>query len=140
MTGKLDDLHPVTGALRDRALESHRRNLAESRRIAAEVAEIDALRRAAQSDWAGLGAHRMLGADRLWNGWLLNRRASLLQQAAMARAREHDSQAAARTALARHDALEDLARQQADERRQTRDRAATERLQALGILNAGGEG
>ncbi|MGR3495192.1 hypothetical protein [Citreimonas sp.] len=138
MTEKLDELQPVTEAMRDRALESHRRNLAESRRIAHEVSEIDALRRAAQQDWAGLGAHRMLGADRLWNGWLLNRRATLLQQAAMARAREHDSQAAARKALARHDALEDLARQRAKDRRQTRDRAETERLQALGILSAGG--
>jgi hypothetical protein len=134
MSRKLDDLQPVTAALRDEALDRHRRNIAESRRIAEELSEIDAMRRSAQSAWGDVGAHRMLGADQLWNGWLLNRRATLLQQAAMARAQEYDSAAAAQTALARHDALEKLARKEAEARRARADKAAMARLEALGML------
>ena len=99
MKTKYDDLKEATGLLLERALEAHRRNLAESTRIAGELAQIDAMRLAAQTDPQSIGARQMLGADALWQGWLVGKRAEILRRAAMARAQEADSLARARTAF-----------------------------------------
>lgn len=137
MTSGIDDLVQVTDTLCEQALEAHRRNVAKSQSIAQEVAEIDSLRVAAQQDEQGLEARRLVGADTLWQGWIMRRRADLLREAAMARALEGESLAKARTAFARVEASKSI---QEDERKKAKHKALlrdAERLDELGTLRRG---
>ena len=134
MTDRIGDLVPVTRLLMERALDEHRKNLAESRRVAAELDEIDALRQRAQGQMQDVGASRIVGADTLWQGWLMQRRTRLMQEAALARARELDSFGRARTAFARAQATQSL-----EDKRRAEARAKflfheEERLEALSVL------
>ncbi|WGW04640.1 hypothetical protein [Tropicibacter oceani] len=137
MTQNYQDLIQVSDLLQERALNKHRQNLTESRRLKQELAQIDNYRQAVQADTASLGARRLSGADTLWQTWLVRKRASILQEMAMARAKEADSLARAKTAQARFDAARDL---QAEEQRKSREKrllAQTETLEALGRLRGG---
>lgn len=137
MTSGIDDLVQVTDSLREQALEAHRRNVAKSQNIAQEIKEIDALRVAAQQDGDGLEARRLVGADTLWQGWLMRRRADLMRDAAMARAHESESLGKARTAFARAEASKSILE---DERIKAKRKALlrdADRLDELGTLRQG---
>ncbi|WP_425097725.1 hypothetical protein [Tropicibacter sp. S64] len=134
MTGKFDDLIAVSDILQERALDKHRMNLAESRRLAAELDQIDALRQAVQEDGASVGARQLSGADSLWQTWLVTRRAFILQEMAMARAKEADSLSQARLAQARFDAAQSLDREDRKRSREKRLLAQAETIEALGRL------
>ena len=110
----------VAGIRKDRALQSHRRNLAEEARLQSELDEIDKLRKSAQADMSNLMERRVLGADTLWQGWLLQRRARVLEQMALARARQAQSYLRAKECFARDAAIADL---EQDELRRIRARA-----------------
>lgn len=134
MTQSYQDLIQVTDLLQERALDKHRKNLAESRRLNQELAQIDAYRQAVQADVTSLGARRLSGADTLWQTWLVRKRATILQEMALARAKEADSLAIARTAQARFEAAENL---EAAEQRKSRDKrllVEVETIDALGRL------
>ncbi|MDJ0823851.1 MAG: hypothetical protein QNJ09_18850 [Paracoccaceae bacterium] len=134
MTKDLHALTQVSQVQKDRALKAHQRNLADEARLQAELDEIDTLRQAAQADTSKLTERRVLGADTLWQGWLLQRRARVLEQMAMARARQAQSYLRARESFARDAAISDL--EQA-ERRALRARAEAKRaddLQELAML------
>ncbi|WP_323767734.1 hypothetical protein [Antarctobacter sp.] len=137
MKTKYDDLTEATELLLERDLEAHRRNLAESSRLAVELAQIDGLRQAAQSDHGSINARQLLGADTLWQGWLATRRAEILRHSAMARAQEADSQARARTAFSRVEAARNLAREEVESRRKRQFKAEADAIDALGILREG---
>ncbi|SNS11030.1 hypothetical protein SAMN04488078_1004126 [Antarctobacter heliothermus] len=137
MTSKYDDLTEVTELLLERDLEKHRRNLAESNRLAGELAQIDSLRQAAQSDTGAINARQILGADTLWQGWLATRRAEILRHSAMARAQEADSFARARTAFSRVEAANNLAREEVEARQKRRLKAEADANDALSILREG---
>lgn len=137
MTSKYDDLTEATELLLERDLEAHRRNLAESKRLAGELAQIDGLRQAAQSDGGSINARQILGADMLWQGWLATRRAEILRHSAMARALEADSLARAKTAFSRAEAARKLARDEVEARQIRRHKAEADTIDALGILREG---
>lgn len=134
MAQNYDDLIQVTDLLQERALDKHRQNLAESRKLKEELAQIDAFRQAVQDDAGSLGARRLSGADTLWQTWLVRKRATILQHMAMARAKEADSLAHARTAQARFNAAERLDAEEKRKSREKRQLAQTETLEALGRL------
>ncbi len=123
MTDRLHDLVPVTQLLMERALDNHRKNIAESQRVAAEIDEIDALRQRAQGQMQDMGPQRMIGADTLWQGWLMQRRA-----------RELDSFGRARLAFARAEATRSLDEKRLAELRARRLFREEERLEALSVL------
>lgn len=134
MKSELDDLIEVTGSLKEQALDIHRKNLEESRRIANEIEQIDRLRSEVQKDDAGLLARQAVGADALWQGWLMRRRVDLLRDAAMARAHEGESLIRARTAFARAQASEDLLEQEKHRRKQKILSRHADQLDELGVL------
>lgn len=134
MNSGINDLVEVTDTLCEQALEAHRRNLAESRRIAQEIEQIDSLRHATRQDDRSLEARRVVGADALWEGWLMRRRADLQREAAMARAYEGESLSKARTAFARAEASKSI---QEDQRLKAKQKALlrdADRLDELGTL------
>lgn len=107
----------VTEILKEKALETHRRNLEESQRLADELEQIDALFRAVQADQDSIGARQILGSDALYQGWLLRRRGEILRKAAKARANLHDSMEKARTAWSRAEAAAELDQKERSDRR-----------------------
>ncbi|CUH79705.1 hypothetical protein [Tropicibacter naphthalenivorans] len=131
---QFEPLLEVTQILKEKALEKHRRNLDESARLAQEIEQIDELRRSVQADSETIGARQMLGADALWQGWLLRKRAEFLRQAALARAREFDSLAQARTAFSRAEAAKELDEKAREERRQKLLAREADTLEALGTM------
>lgn len=133
-----EDLENVTGLFLERELERHRRNLAESARIAAELAQIDGLREAAQADSGAIEARHMLGADSLWQGWLVRKRAEVLRHAALARAQEADSLTRARDAFARAEAAKSLVEKDKSDAMRRRRAAEADRIDALGVLREAG--
>lgn len=134
MQDKYTDLLRVSDILQERALEKHRQNMAESKRLAGELQQIDKLREAIQKDGATLSARQMSGADSLWQTWLVTRRAMVLQEMAMARALEDETLLAARRAQARFQAAESLAREERKKTVEKRQLQQVEDLEALGRL------
>ncbi len=120
MTKDFNALSQVSGIQKDRALQAHRRNLAEEARLRSELDEIDRLRKTAQADLSNLTERRILGADTLWQGWLLQRRAKVLEQMALVRARLAQSYVRAKECFARDAAISDL---EHDDLRRMRARA-----------------
>lgn len=137
MKTKYDDLTQATELMLERDIEAHRRNLAESSRLAGELAQIDGMRQAAQSDPGAISARQILGADTLWQGWLATRRAEILRHSALARAHEADSLARAKTAFSRAEAARRLAREEVDECRKRRLKSEADGIDALGVLLEG---
>lgn len=143
METEFSELVRVTEVFKERALEKHRRNLEASQKLADELTQIDTLRQAAQADTESLGARRMMGADALWQGWLVRKRAEILRQSAMARAHEMDSLAQARTAFSRAEAattLEEEARETAKRKMLTRQADALDALTVMRHSLAEAEG
>lgn len=134
MISEMEELMKVTETLKERALETHRRNLEESRVIAQKIDQIDTLRTQAQQDDQGLVARRSIGADTLWLSWLMRRRAELLQESARARAKETDSLDVARTAFARARASQDIRDAELEQAKQRVLRREAERLEEIGSL------
>ena len=132
-----DTLTPITALMQDRALAEHRKSVAETRRLQAELDEIDARRAAMMADPGSIGARQVLGADAAWQGWLVRRRSEILRDMALARAREAETGAQAQQALARHDALQDLARAEARRRAAARAAATLAQLDQLGLMRRG---
>ncbi|MCT4556782.1 MAG: hypothetical protein N4A61_01870 [Pelagimonas sp.] len=128
------DLIDVTNIYKEKALEVHRKSLAVTRGLTNELNQIDHLRKAAQQDSETIGARQILGADGLWQGWLLRKRADLLQQMAMAKAREAHSLQTARTAFARAGAAQELQDEETAKKRQRRTQREAEILDELNIL------
>ncbi len=137
MSSNIKDLIEVTTTLKEQALERHRRNLEESRRIDSEIEQIDHLRAEAQKDDAGLMARRAVGADTLWQSWLMRRRADLLRDAAMARAYEGESLVQARTSFARAQAAQEISDKEEHDKRQKLLARYADRLDELGTLSKG---
>ncbi|WP_136443320.1 hypothetical protein [Pacificoceanicola onchidii] len=134
MSGQFDDIIRVSDILQERALEKHRKNMAETKRLNDELAQIDDLRKAVQQDGASLNARQMSGADTLWQTWLVTRRATILQEMAMARALEGESLVQARRAQSRFEAAQEMAREEHKKSLERRQLAQTEDLEALGRL------
>lgn len=137
VTTQYDDLAEAAGLLLERDLEMHRRNIAESARLAAELAQIDDLRHAAQADVGAIGARQVLGADALWQGWLVAKRADILRRTAMVRAQQADSLARARTAFSRSEAARSLVEAETRQKRQRRLKAEADAIEAIGVLRMG---
>ncbi|KUF09598.1 hypothetical protein [Pseudoponticoccus marisrubri] len=121
---RYDDLISASSLLKEQALERHRERVRARQDIEAELAQIDQLRAAAQADGGSLGARQILGADALWQGWLVRRRTEVLRQMAMARARELESLDRARNAFAREEAARTL--QEDDQRARMRKQRSAE--------------
>ncbi|KAA8609833.1 hypothetical protein AL036_01730 [Salipiger aestuarii] len=117
MSSEIDDLLRVTALLRERALESYRRDLSEEMRHQGELDRIDGLRQQSFSDHDSVDPRRMLGADTLWQGWLSKRRGEINRAIAMSRAKQAHSMAAACLAFSRDEAAKDVSRQQIAKRR-----------------------
>lgn len=133
MTQPVDDLLPVARAMESRALASHRKIIAEK---AALLQRIDGLTEqvSLQSDNGAIMGLQRLGADIAWRDWAARRRAQLLRELAILRAREMESLPKARVALARADALALLAEQQRQEQQRDHDRKQLRSLQTLSLL------
>jgi hypothetical protein len=136
MKDSLDQLNAVARALEDRALVEHRARVAVTEARLAEVREIDGLRDAARDAQRDISIGRLVGADMIWQGWLLRRRATALREAALARAAEADSAAQARLALARHDATVALQKHEAEKARAAAALRRDMALDGLMILQA----
>lgn len=134
MSTQFEPLLQVTEIMKEKALEAHRRNMEESRKLADSLEQIDALRRAVQEDQSSIGARQMLGSDALYQSWLLRKRAEILRQAARARAREFDSLEKARTAYARAEAASELDRKERDARKEMRLARQADTLDELARL------
>ena len=125
---------PVSQAKLDHALDKYREALNEQTRLTGERAEIDRLRGAAQRlpDDPARGA---LGADGLWQDWLLQRRADIQTRLAMNRARQMELLARARDAFGRHQAVQDLCDAGQQENRRAAKRRSDDALGALLVLS-----
>ncbi|WP_417718783.1 hypothetical protein [Salipiger sp.] len=124
----------VTELLKDRALESYRKLLAEEAQLKAERDQIDAMREAARSEAANFGAGRMVGADVLWQGWLSRKRSELNQAIIMARVKQAHGVTAAQYAFARDKAARDVAESTQRETKRRRMAEEEDRLEDLGRL------
>ncbi|MFW2589559.1 hypothetical protein [Sagittula sp. SSi028] len=131
---KYSEMASITRVLLERELDIHRQNLNQSRQIEGELAQIDVMRTAAQSDGGAISARQILGADTLWQGWLLNKRADVLRRAAGARALELVSRDKASFAFSRLQAVEQLIEQDTKENLRKRELAEAETIEALGRL------
>lgn len=131
---KFNDILPITEIHKERALEAHRRNVAETRRLEGELVQIDALRFSAQHSSETIGARQILGADGLWQGWLLRKRADILQELAMAKALEGESLGRARQAFSRDSAVRELAEKEKTDRRKLMLQRQADQLDHLGQL------
>ncbi|MCR8549513.1 hypothetical protein M4578_16910 [Salipiger sp. P9] len=142
MTDDIGALLRVTALLRERALESYRRDLMEELRLQDEQRRIDAMRHGAFADRESLDARRLIGADTLWQGWLARRRGEINRDIALSRARQAHSIAHARRAFARDEAAREVAQREALARRQARlaeEEARLEDLSRLAGYDAGQE-
>ena len=139
MSRKTDEtraLTPITAILQERAFDLQRQRTAELARIEGEIREIDHLLEAAMENAAAITTGRMIGADTLWSEWILQRRADLLRQSAIARARQAESLARARSAFARHQAALSLVEEAHATDRHRDASAEMDRLQDTMILKA----
>lgn len=128
------ELAAVTKILLERELDAHRQSLDHSRRIAGELAQMDAMREAAQADAGAITARQMLGADTLWQGWMVRKRAEILRRAALARAHEQETLARARLAFSRSQATEELVEKDRKARIRKLALADADRIDELGQL------
>jgi len=133
---KYTELANVTKIMLEQDLARHRVNVEESRRVAGELAQIDAMRAAAQADVGAIGARQLLGADTLWQGWMVQKRAEIQRRAAMARARELDTLSRAKRAFSRAEATRALVEADRLDRKRRQDQAAAETMEDLGRLRA----
>ncbi|WP_299921821.1 hypothetical protein [uncultured Pelagimonas sp.] len=133
MKSDLDDLIQVTSTLKEKAMALHRKNLEDRRRIENEIEQIDVLRNTVQADDGGLMARRAVGADSLWQSWLIRRRAELLREAAMARALEGESLTRAQFAFSRVQAIEELQKEEIQNRRQKKLAYYAQQLEELSV-------
>ncbi|WP_299936304.1 hypothetical protein [uncultured Pelagimonas sp.] len=133
MKSDLDDLIQVTSTLKEKAMALHRKNLEDRRRIENEIEQIDVLRNTVQADDGGLMARRAVGADSLWQSWLIRRRAELLREAAMARALEGESLTRAQFAFSRVKAIEELQKEEIQNRRQKKLAYYAQQLEELSV-------
>ncbi|GAA4221868.1 hypothetical protein J4E08_04505 [Sagittula sp. NFXS13] len=131
---KYTELASITRIMLEKDLDQHRKSLDQSRQIAGELAQIDAMRAAAQADAGAISARQMLGADTLWQGWLLRKRADIQRRAAQARAQEMQTLAVARVAFSRTQAAENLVEQARTENLRKRQLAEADTIDALGQL------
>ena len=129
-----NELANVTRIMLERDLDRHRSNVNLSKQIAGELAQIDAMRAAAQSDSGAINARQMLGADVLWQGWLLRKRADIQRRAAKARAQELETLDIARLAFARSQATEALVQKDRQEKLRKQLLAEAETIDTLGHL------
>lgn len=120
MSSEIDDLLRVTALLRERALESYRRDLSEEMRHQGELDRIDGLRQQAFDDRESVDPRRLLGADTLWQGWLSKRRGEINRAIALSRAKQAHSMASARLAFSRDEAAKDVSNQEKLKRRTER--------------------
>ncbi|MBV2359340.1 hypothetical protein KUH32_06120 [Thalassococcus sp. CAU 1522] len=136
MSHENETLTHLSNLLLDQALARHRRNLAQERQSRIEVEGIDALRREALSREGDFGLRERLGADLLWHGWLLTRRATLLREQAQYRVRQEQSLIEARLAFGKAQATQDI--EDDTRRRQKQDRSARldQALSDLTVLSA----
>lgn len=137
MTQDLTELVQISDMLKERALAEHRKNVQESQRIAQEIEQIDTLRQQALRDENSLMARRSVGADALWDSWLMRRRAELMREAAIARAYETESLTRARAAFAKSEASQSVLKDEILARRKDKLRKAADVLDDLSVLRRG---
>lgn len=109
MSSDIDELLRVTALLRERALETYRRDLNEERLHQGELDRIDGLRKQAFDERESVDTRRMLGMDTLWQGWLSKRRGEINRAIALSRAKQAHSIASARLAFSRDAAANEVA-------------------------------
>lgn len=126
------ELARITALLLEREMEAHRSNVDQVRQLDLSLAQLDEMRRAAQADTGAISARQMLGADSLWQGWLVDKRADLLRRMALSRAREAESLARARTAFSRAEAAKSLVEETRTESKRKRLQHEADEMDALG--------
>lgn len=131
---EFSQLAVITEMLLEKELETVRAHRREIAALNQSLAQMDAMREAALADQASVTARQRIGADALWQGWLVKKRAELLRGMALAQAREGDSLARARTAFSRAQAAEALVEDDRRAAQQKRLKAEADRLEDLGIL------
>ncbi len=135
-TEKTRSISPITEVLQERAFEAQRRQAEELAGLEGEIGEIDRLRAAARACLGNADGGRSIGADVLWSDWILQRRADLLRQSAMAHARQSETLARARLAFARNEAALALDEAERNDRSRLRTAADRRHLEEQMILKA----
>ncbi len=138
MSSDIDELLKVTALMRERALESYRRDVAEEARHQGELDRIDGLRQQSFDDRESVDTRRLLGADTLWQGWLSKRRGEINRAIAMSRAKQAHSMATARLAFSRDEAAKNVSQQEKQARRTKKaahEETQLEELSRLMIFN-----
>lgn len=131
MNSEIDNLLQVTALLRERALESYRRDLNEERMHQGELDRIDGLRQQSFDNDDSLDTRRMLGVDTLWQGWLSRRRGEINRAIALSRAKQAHSMAAARLAFSRDEAAKSVASDEKKKRKSAKLAQEELRLEEL---------
>lgn len=129
---EFSELARITSILLEREMKAHRTNVEQLRQLDGSLAQLDEMRRAVQADTGSITARQILGADSLWQGWLLDKRADLLRRMAMSRAREAESLARARTAFSRAEAAKSLVEETRTEAKRKRLQHEADEMDALG--------
>lgn len=129
-----DEIARLAAMLEERAMQSLRTAKQEGDSIRARIAGIDEMRTRAREEACQLDARQLIGADALWQDWLLRERAGLRRQEAIARAREEQTRDVARDAFARREAAERLVAEERAGRRARVFKRDADVLDALGVL------
>jgi hypothetical protein len=134
--GTAEALAEVTRARLERIFHQQRQCRAELGRHHAEIDEIDRIRNEARNRSGPVTVSARIGADTLWQDWLLQRRAALLRAVALDRAREAELRNRARQAFARNEAAVELAERERACREAERAAVRQARLEETMILRA----
>ncbi len=134
MTKDLEQLRHVTRILKEQAMRRYRQALQERAALDSELAEIDEMRKLGQRENASLHARQSIGADTLWNGWMLQRRLEILQKTALCRAKEEDRRDAAKRAFSRDLALQEIIQDAKTEREKGEAQKEAVRTDALVLM------
>jgi hypothetical protein len=132
------DLAGLTALMLEQELRRLRQERQARAALEAGLAQMQAMREAAWQDSGAVTARQRLGADTLWQGWLVAKRAGLMRDMALARAREDEATARARTAFSRAEASAMLVAEARAGARQERLQREAEALDALARLRRGG--
>lgn len=127
-------LATITEVLFETALDQVRGHRREVSALNQTLTQMDAMREAALADGNSVTARQRIGADTLWQGWLLQKRAELLRHMALAQAREGESLARARTAFSRVQAATALIKEEERHAKEKQLKTEADSLDDLGIL------
>lgn len=132
-----EDLTRITALLMEQELDRLRQRRAAQAQLQGQLDQMDRMREAAQADGGAVTARQRIGADTLWQGWMLAKRAAILRDMALARAREEEALAGARRAFSRQQAARALIEAEARKARRQRLKREGDGLDALATLRLG---